>query len=125
MKCSECSACHKVTYNRRTRHGTAQIEKYECWGVREPFEIMDINKECTEYPEKREAKAERKCKLPKITDDYVILGNEKYGIKITSNDITFIQDGKTKTLEEMIRNIHIDRYCSCCGREFEGGGKNT
>ena len=76
MKCSECSACHKVTYNRRTRHGITQIEKYECWGVREPFEIMDVNKECTEYPEKREAKAERKCKLPKITDDYVMLGNE-------------------------------------------------
>ena len=63
MTCSECSACHKVTYNRRTRNGAVQIEKYECWGVREPFEIMDINKECTEYPEKREAKAERKCEL--------------------------------------------------------------
>lgn len=60
MKCSECLACHKVTYNRWTHNGTAQIEKYECWGVREPFEITDINKECTEYPEKRETKGERK-----------------------------------------------------------------
>lgn len=25
MKCNECSACHKVTYNRRTRNGTAAL----------------------------------------------------------------------------------------------------
>lgn len=99
MKCSECSACHKVTYNRRTRHGTAQIEKYECWGVREPFEIMDINKECTEYPEKREAKAERKCKLPKITDDYVMLGNE-----VLEDDFFIIKIAK-KSVSIIVYNI--------------------
>lgn len=60
MKCSECSACHKVTYNRWTRDGIVQINKYMCWGVKEPFEITNINRECTEYPEKREAKVERK-----------------------------------------------------------------
>lgn len=71
MKCSECSACHKVTYTRWTRDGVVQTDKYECWGVKEPFEITDVNRECTEYPEKRK------------------------------------------------KNIHTDKYCPCCGREFE------
>ena len=37
-KCKDCDACHFV-----------RKERYECWGVKEPFEIKDINQYCTEY----------------------------------------------------------------------------
>jgi YgiT-type zinc finger domain-containing protein len=29
------------------------VDIYECFGVKEPFEIYDVNKECSEYPERR------------------------------------------------------------------------
>lgn len=46
MTCRECPHKRLVTYNSK---GTT----YECIGVREPFIIYDLDKECTEYPEKR------------------------------------------------------------------------
>ena len=46
MICAECTACRKVDYNDGTWAWT-------CHGVKEPFVINDINKECTEYPELR------------------------------------------------------------------------
>lgn len=55
MKCTDCPYCHEVPY-RRWSALTQRFEDvyvFECWGVREPFEITDINRECTEYPEKR------------------------------------------------------------------------
>jgi hypothetical protein len=34
----------------------AEVRVYECWGVKDRFEIDDINQECTEYPELRDKK---------------------------------------------------------------------
>ena len=55
MQCIECSACTKVT---RKRYIPGKVMPYDdvrymCYGVSEPFEIKDINRECTEYPEKK------------------------------------------------------------------------
>ena len=55
VKCIDCDCRHK-TVRRQWNALTCQYEnvsKYYCWGVPEPFEIKDVNKECTEYPEKR------------------------------------------------------------------------
>lgn len=55
MKCRECSACHLISYRRwnSQKQEFENVPMYECWGVKESFEITDINRECTEYPEKR------------------------------------------------------------------------
>lgn len=50
MKCKDCSACYQVFYD-----DEQTISDYLCYGVQEPFVIADINNECTEYPEKRDA----------------------------------------------------------------------
>lgn len=55
MKCIDCDCCHEKV-RRRWNALTVQYEnvsKYYCWGVPEPFEIQDVNVECTEYLEKR------------------------------------------------------------------------
>ena len=60
MKCKECDACHLTFYTRWNKEKLCMntVEVYECRGVKEPFEITDINRECTEYPEKRDMKVE-------------------------------------------------------------------
>ena len=45
MKCKDCSACHKGYFK-------SKPDDYVCTGVCEPFVIENIDKECTEYPEK-------------------------------------------------------------------------
>ena len=42
MKCINCDYCKKGWYK-------VEPEKYVCIGVKHPFIISDINKECTEY----------------------------------------------------------------------------
>ena len=45
MKCKDCDACHKGYFK-------SKPYDYVCTGVCEPFVIKNIDKECTEYPEK-------------------------------------------------------------------------
>ena len=45
VKCKDCDSCRKGFW-------TSKPEAYICIAVKEPFEIADINNECTEYPEK-------------------------------------------------------------------------
>ena len=45
MKCKNCNACHKGYFQ-------SKPDDYVCIGVYEPFVIENIDKECTEYPEK-------------------------------------------------------------------------
>lgn len=55
MKCKDCDCCHLVSYTRWNpkKQCMHEVQVYECFGVREPFEIINIDCECTEYPEKR------------------------------------------------------------------------
>ena len=48
MKCKDCNSCRKGWF------GYAP-DVYVCIGVKEPFMIYDINSECTEYVDKRNA----------------------------------------------------------------------
>jgi hypothetical protein len=57
MKCCECKSCCEVTRRRWVRgEGFVDFKFTECWGVRHPFEIKDVNQECVAYPEKRAQK---------------------------------------------------------------------
>ena len=91
------------------------VHVYECWGVKESFEIKDVYKECTEYPEKRSKKDKKKCETPEDKANSFKIGTEEYGLEITSDDIIFIQDGKRKTWSEMISSTNV---CPCCGRKL-------
>lgn len=53
MICRNCSSC---MFSHSDKNGKPV---YRCIGVREPFEIEDINKECTEYPEKNTVTPEK------------------------------------------------------------------
>ena len=117
MKCKDCDCCHLTSRTRwdAQKQCFKKVEVYECWGVREPFEIKDINTECTEYPEKREPKA----KAPEVfksQTNYLRLGTEDCGLEITPNDIVFIQNGNRKTWSEMLKEIND--VCPCCGRKL-------
>lgn len=92
-----------------------EVQVYECWGVKEPFEIDDINKECTEYPEKREQKTRE---VFKNETNYLRFGTEECGLEITPDDIVFLQNGTRKMWSEMLDNIHSNSICPCCGRKL-------
>ena len=47
MKCKDCNACHKGWF-------PSSPELYVCIGVKHPFVVEDINRECPAYPENRE-----------------------------------------------------------------------
>ena len=53
MKCKNCSACHKGYFK-------SKPDDYVCTGVYEPFVIENIDKECTEYPEKNKENTQLK-----------------------------------------------------------------
>jgi hypothetical protein len=93
-----------------------EVQVYECWGVKEPFEIPDINHECYEYPEKRIQKP-RKVMESKV--NYLMLGNEECGIELTPDDLVFVQNGTRKTLTEMMRAAQTDDVCPYCGRKLK------
>jgi hypothetical protein len=42
MKCKDCRSCKKGWFK-------SEPDQYVCIGVKHPFVISDINKECTEY----------------------------------------------------------------------------
>lgn len=78
MKCKDCDSCIAIYY--RGEH-----QYYQCIGVKEPFQIDNIEQECTEYKEKQENREvdimidmpncedcihEEVCKLKKETSDY-------------------------------------------------------
>ena len=75
MKCRECSCCHKGYW-------TSSPDVYVCIGVKEPFEIYDINQECSEYKEKHNTTEPDLCpfcgKKPKI---YRSTFSERYRVR--------------------------------------------
>ena len=73
MKCKDCDSCKKGFW-------ASKPEAYICIGVKEPFEIHDINSECTEYPEKNtEQQREEVCQkdrvLTLVEDIYAFIGD--------------------------------------------------
>ena len=71
MKCRNCDCCTEVEYTEWDYTIRKFVRKtyYECWGVKEPFRITDIDRECTEYPEKNH-KNIRIPKAIKVTQDF-------------------------------------------------------
>ena len=72
MKCKDCDSCRKGFW-------ASKPEAYICIAVKEPFEIADINNECTEYPEKNKetsTKTEPEDKvITLIKDIYEFIGD--------------------------------------------------
>ena len=118
MKCKECDCCHSTTYTRwnAQKQCLQNVQIYECVGVKEPFEIPDINHECYEYPEKR---AQKPRKVMESKENSLMFGNEECGIELTPTDLIFVQKGVRKTLYEMIREAQSDAICLCCGRKLK------
>jgi hypothetical protein len=58
MKCRDCDCCHKTEFT-RWNAGKLKFDKikvHQCYGVKEPFEIPDLNHECYAYPQKEVCK---------------------------------------------------------------------
>ena len=79
MKCRECDCCHEVILNRWSSDNQCWTKEtvYQCWGVKEPFVIADINQECSEYEHKRR-------ESPKEANIKSTIDHFKYGV---SHDI--------------------------------------
>lgn len=79
MKCRECECCHEVILNRWSSSNNCWIKEnvHQCWGVKEPFVIKNIDVECTEYPDRRD-KTVKDISIEKAIEHF------KYGI---SHDI--------------------------------------
>lgn len=89
MKCKDCGSCEKGWFPSRPYD-------YVCIGVKEPFVINDINKECTEYEDKRDITGiEYVCKnftkegiIKQIIDSSIISPCiEDFGIKTELSNI--------------------------------------
>lgn len=60
MKCKDYNYCHKVSFDRwsNAENRWVTYDQYQCFGVKEPFVIKDIDVECTEYEYNRGKTAE-------------------------------------------------------------------
>lgn len=85
MKCRDCNCCRKGWFD-------FAPDVYVCIGVKEPFAINNINRECTEYPEKRHTAT--------IED---AIAHFKYGIThdIFSEPVTSYAKMAVEALEKM------------------------
>ena len=55
MKCKDCSCLRSEVYVRyHDERGYYKSARWMCCGVKEPFEITDMNDECPAYPERRD-----------------------------------------------------------------------
>jgi hypothetical protein len=86
MKCKECTSCRLGFFK-------SQPNSYVCIGVKEPFVILDIESECTEYPEKivKTAKVDTRQLAKPFVDDNGIYGvsssNPYYNYLIMSREL--------------------------------------
>lgn len=115
MKCKDCNACRKGFW-------ASKPEAYICIGVPEPFEIYDIDRECTEYPEKNveelatDVCGEKMRKIENLTiDDIWIISNEHcpkgaIGINWSANtgfgqyELVLGEDGALRAYTEYMDN---------------------
>ena len=106
MKCKHCDRCHEVTYTRHIPNfGLGNVTVHECWGVKEPFEIPDINHECYEYPEKRDENPKQKLNP---SGDGLLIGDIKLGIYVSPTDLVFIKNGVHTTFRELLKQNGIE-----------------
>lgn len=126
MKCRECECCQEVILNRWSSSNNCWIKEnvHQCWGVKEPFEIEDINVECTEYPERRD-KTVKDISIEKAIEHF------KYGIShdIFKEPVTSYAKMAVEALEKQIEKDEeghwflLDEcsnkgvYCSKCHKK--------
>lgn len=98
MKCCDCNCCHKVEYTRWDQHKLkwVKITVYQCCGVKEPFELMDLDCECPAYPEKRETEC-----------------------VFCSHGVGTLSMFVHQCLEKIDRDRSLDKlYCPVCGKQL-------
>lgn len=106
MKCIECDCCHEVMLFTWSSECNQFIDKkaYQCWGVKEPFVIDNIYKECSEYEYKRN-------KMKKEISAEDAINHYKHGIThdIFSEPVISYAKLAIEALEKQIpkRLIHI------------------
>lgn len=98
MKCKDCNCCTKGWFSYKP-------DSYVCTGVKEPFVISDINRQCTEYPDMR--------------DDINVenaIAHFKYGIThdIYSEPVTSYAKMAVEALEKQI-SVESLLPCPFCG----------
>lgn len=98
MKCRDCSCCHQLEMTRWDQYKLKWIKFaiYQCWGVKEPFELLDLDCECPAYPEKREVEC--------------VFCNGGVGalMKFVHQSLTKI--GEDRSLDQL--------YCPVCGKQL-------
>ena len=99
MKCKDCNCCTKGWFSYKP-------DAYVCTGVKEPFVISDINRQCTEYPDMR--------------DDINVenaIAHFKYGIThdIYSEPVTSYAKMAVEALEKQLLTTLLP--CPFCGNE--------
>ena len=103
MKCKDCSCCHSVVYKRYHEDlGFRNVGVFECYGVKHPFEIEDINAECPAYPERRDI-APSEC--PYCNKNKFNGGFNVQVAHVSKNRINY------KQIEP--------KFCPVCGRKLE------
>ena len=119
MKCRECDCRHEVIFSRWSSDEQTWVKEtvHQCWGVKDPFVISNIDQECTEYEYKR-----NNCKKEVAVQDAV--SHYKYGIShdIFSEPVTTYAKMSVEALEKQIpkkvvsysddESDHV--YCPCC-----------
>lgn len=99
MKCRDCDCCHEVILSRWSSADGCWVTEniYQCWGVKEPFKISNINVECTEYEDRK-----NKCVKNASIEDAI--NHFKYGIShdIFSEPVTSYAKMAVEALEKQM-----------------------
>ena len=82
MKCMDCDCCRKGFFE-------SKPEVYVCIGVKEPFVIDNIEKECTEYPEKNKCTAISTIKIAPVELAKAYVGNDGIYVPIDANSSSY------------------------------------
>ena len=144
MKCKDCNCAHKGFLVHKP-------DAYICIGVPEPFEIEDMNNECTEYEYKRDANVCLSSTAPRLINanalksvfrewlsaksDYRTINQiidgvpaidaepVRHGrwIAVPSSDVMTGKAYKCSECNKMRYGSFMPNYCQNCGAKMDGG----
>ena len=106
MKCKDCGCCHKGWFK-------SKPDEYVCTGVKVPFIISDIYRDCTEYSDRAASDKVERVTCPYCDESYY---QELYSTTTCSYSPNIYKDG-----ELISKSVNTTRaVCQClnCGKSF-------
>ena len=122
MKCKDCDSCRKGFW-------ASKPDAYICIGVQEPFEILDIESECTEYARQSQVTQSTFIKKPVFIKQHLYI--DENGIYMPVNEyvhegcegsyrLVLSKEMFVEAYNKWIKDSHIPLYKECVGYACRG-----